>query len=97
LKNVNYTADKTVQKNDGDEFGVKFGDEFGVKFGVKLNATQEKILALMLSDATISIQQISEIVGITKRAIEKNINTLKLIGAIKREGSAKNGRWLVKS
>jgi len=95
LKNVNYTADKTTQENDGIEFGVKFGDGFGVKFGEKLNATQEKILALMSNDASINAQQISENIGITKRAVEKNISTLKKMGVVEREGSAKGGRWIV--
>lgn len=59
LKNVNYTTNKANLKNDG------------VKFGVKLNTTQEKILTLITEDANISTQKISEIVGVTKRAIEK--------------------------
>jgi len=92
LKNVNYIAAQNDRANDGE----KFGDRFGEKFGEKINATQEKIIALMRSDDSINTQKISDHIGITKRAVEKNISSLKKMGLIERVGSAKAGRWNVK-
>ncbi len=57
--------------------------------------TSEKILKLMLEDQFISINKLSEIVGVSKRSIERNIKNLQNNGSITRIGSAKGGHWKV--
>jgi ATP-dependent DNA helicase RecG len=42
-----------------------------------------------------TIAEISALLGITDRAVKKNLTTLKKAGAIKRIGPDKGGRWEV--
>jgi len=62
-----------------------------------LNETQKKIVALMAEKPEITTTEIAELLGITRRQIEKYVSELKTLGIIKREGSNKNGCWVVKS
>ncbi|MDP3147735.1 MAG: ATP-binding protein [Ignavibacteria bacterium] len=55
--------------------------------------SSEKIIALMRIDPQITIAQLSNSIGITTRAIEKQIEKLKNTGKIKRIGSDKEGYW----
>lgn len=55
--------------------------------------TTEKILKLIKEDSSITIFELSEKIGITKRNIEKNIVKLRKNGVIKRIGSDREGHW----
>lgn len=55
--------------------------------------TAELILDLIRSNPGMSTAQIGEHIGISKRAVLKQIDKLKLGGRLKRIGSAKNGHW----
>ncbi|MBT9545350.1 MAG: winged helix-turn-helix transcriptional regulator [Candidatus Sericytochromatia bacterium] len=54
-----------------------------------------KIVVLMQEQATISIPEIAAKLGLTTRAIEKQIRQLKADGVIHRVGPAKGGHWKV--
>jgi ATP-dependent DNA helicase RecG len=54
-----------------------------------------KILELISENKEISIPQIAEKIGLTTRAIEKNISILQKQGKLKRIGPAKGGHWEV--
>ena len=56
---------------------------------------QSKILEMMIKDPTISKQQISESLGISSTAVDKNIDVLKKKGLLKRVGPDKGGHWKV--
>jgi Fic family protein len=73
---------------------VKFGGKFGERFGE--NQTQNKIIEMMKEAPGVSAKTIAHRLGITPRAVEKNIRALKEAGYIERTGSAKGGHWLVK-
>lgn len=53
------------------------------------------IIGLMSRDPQISIVKISGEIGLTKRQVEKAIDSLKEAGIVRREGPAKGGRWIV--
>ena len=55
----------------------------------------EKILELITKDNKISAKQMAEKLGISSRAVEKNIAKLKASGKLKRMGLAKGGHWEV--
>jgi ATP-dependent DNA helicase RecG len=55
--------------------------------------SSEKILSLIRENPKISAKEISEIIGISSRAVEKNIAKLKEKGFLKRVGPAKGGYW----
>lgn len=49
----------------------------------------------MREQPEISARRIAEIIGLSARAVEKNINMLKEKGVIRRIGPAKGGHWQV--
>jgi len=77
------------------EFGIKFGEEFGTKFGIKFGINDKQILLSIYSNPSLSAAEISERIGISSRAVEKQIKKLKDLGIIIREGSRKNGMWII--
>ena len=85
---------KSPEMIDGYSCGVGTDKGFGINFGV--NATQRKIVDLMISNPHIKAQEIADMIGITKRNVEYAIRTLKKEGIVIRVGAAKNGQWMVK-
>jgi len=57
--------------------------------------TREKILKLVLEDASISIEEMSNRIGITQKGIEWQIMRLKKDGILERIGPAKGGYWKI--
>lgn len=55
----------------------------------------EKILILIKENKDISARELSKIIGISQRAVEKHISNLKKKGRLKRVGPAKGGYWKV--
>ena len=80
---------------DYDEYVKKFGeneDNSEKKFGDNLK-TSEIILELLKENPKLSAKKLSEKIGITSRAVEKQLANLVQKGIIKREGSPKGGHW----
>lgn len=78
-----------------EEFGVKFGKEFGVKFGVRFGANEKQVLLLLDETPTLSASDIAERIGLSKRGVEKQIKKFRDLGVITRQGSDKNGLWII--
>lgn len=57
--------------------------------------SQRKILSIILQNPRVSKKELSEKVSISTTAIDKNIQSLKKKGLLKRVGSAKGGHWEV--
>ncbi len=57
--------------------------------------SSEKILNLIKSDPHVSARSIAEQLGLTSRAVEKQIAQLKALGRLQRIGPAKGGHWEV--
>ena len=57
--------------------------------------TEAKIIAIARKSPSVSIPQIAEILGISTRAVEKQIRHLKQTNRIRRIGPAKGGNWQV--
>ena len=62
---------------------------------VKKQKSREKIIQLLKSHPDYSARKLAESIGITPKAIEKQLAKLKADGSIKREGPDKGGRWVV--
>ena len=84
-----------ISNTDGNEFGVKFGAKFGAKFGIKFGENEKRLLLLLNETPALSAQKLSEQIGISKRGVEKQLKKLKDAGVIIREGSDKNGFWII--
>jgi predicted HTH transcriptional regulator len=57
--------------------------------------TDEKILTFLQENPTATLTMLSEILGLTTRAIEKQLDSLKASGRLQRIGSARKGYWEV--
>ena len=61
----------------------------------KLDKTAKKILEEIAKDPFITAKQLSDLLSISLRAIEKQLARLKADGHIERIGSDKSGRWQI--
>ncbi len=87
---------KEVKNNINDEeFGAKFGVKFGVKFGIRFGISDKQILLALHSDPSSTAAEIAQRIGISQRAVEKQMKKFKDLGIIHREGSRKNGLWVI--
>lgn len=77
------------------QFNVTFGKEFGVKFGVKFGDNEKQLLLSLNSNPGMTAQDLANSLGITKRAIEKQIKKLRELNVLTRQGSTKNGLWVI--
>ncbi len=74
-------------------FGRKFGGAGGEMFGEGSEKSSEKILVLIKENKSISAREMAVIIGISQRAVEKQLAILKKEKRIKRVGGAKGGYW----
>ena len=58
--------------------------------------TRDKIIALIAEDGKLSAAALAEKIGISAKAVEKQLAKLKAEGIIDRKGHAKGGEWVVK-
>ena len=71
------------------------GDFVGDISETKLTERQHKILNLIKESPTISAKQMSEILSVTARTIERDISVMKKSGILKRIGSDNKGEWII--
>lgn len=76
-------------------FGRKFGGVSGERFGEDSEKSSEKILALIKENKSISAREMAGIIGISQRAVEKQLAILRKKEIVKRVGGAKGGYWFV--
>ena len=85
--------------NDTDpidkEFGIKFGEEFGIKFGIKFGINEKRLLLLLHSNPSSTAVDVAELTGMSLRGAEKMMKKLRESGVIIRQGSRKNGLWII--
>jgi predicted HTH transcriptional regulator len=60
-----------------------------------LAKTEDRIVDLIRQDNTVSTEQLGKLLGISKRAVLKQIDKLKNQGRLRRIGPAKGGHWEV--
>ena len=58
--------------------------------------TRDKIIALIAEDGKLSAAALAKKIGISAKAVEKQLAKLKAEGIIDRKGPAKGGEWVVK-
>ena len=67
------------------------------KINVKITANQKKILEAIKQNPFVTQEELSQIVGIAKLNINKNMKKLQEQGIIERVGADKNGSWQIKT
>ena len=60
-----------------------------------LTENQQAILNLIAQDPNVSMSQMAEDIGISKRKVLDNINKLKALGIVARLGAKKGGHWQI--
>ena len=68
-----------------------------VNAGAKLTKTQEKIIALLEKNSSISQSEIAKKMKINESTVYRNIEKLKQLEILERKGSDKAGVWIIKS
>ena len=76
---------------DNTEFTEKFTERFTEKF----TESEQKILDELIKNPYITQTQLSELIGISKRSIIKNMKSLKEKNIIQRVGSDRKGYWKI--
>jgi len=84
------------QKISGKKPGAKTGNDARERVGgTTQETTQEKILALLGKQPSITRRELSEKIGISHDGIKYHLNKLKMAGLIKHVGPTKAGQWEV--
>lgn len=83
-------------RNSVEKFGVNV-DQSGDTLETlkKVSKTAQKIIDLVISDPSITADNMANKIRVTKRAIEKNIKTLRDMEILFHEGSDKTGYWRI--
>ena len=61
-----------------------------------MNETQRRIVELIDKNSTITITAIMKELQMSDSGVRKNIDKLKEMGILERQGSNKKGRWIIK-
>ncbi len=62
----------------------------------KLTERQQKILNLVKESPTITGKQMSEMLSVSQRTIERDLAALQKMDVLKREGKDNDGIWIIK-
>ena len=71
------------------------GDHDGDMSETKLTERQQKILNLIKESPTITGKQMSEILSVSQRTIERDLSALQKFGVLKHEGKDNDGKWII--
>lgn len=71
------------------------GDHDGDVSETKLTERQQRILNLIAKSPTISGRQMSEILSVSQRTIERDLSVLQKIGVLRHEGKDNSGMWVI--
>ena len=82
---------KISEQNKNQEFTEKFTEKFTERF----SENEQNILNELIKNPYITQVQLSELLGISKRSIIKNMKNLKDKNKIKRIGSDRKGYWKI--
>lgn len=85
---INQNAEKFGANTE--KFGVSAEKHYG-----KISRTGQRIIDIVISDPSVTAESMSDKIGISKRAIEKNIKVLRDRGILIHEGSDKSGYWRI--
>lgn len=72
-------------------------DNKNVGLNVGLNNTEKRVLELLLLNPNENALSLCEIIGVSKRTSERALKSLQEKGFIERQGSKRDGSWIVKN
>ena len=84
-----------ISRKPHEELALVSEQKSSGKSSGKKQKSSGKILELLRADNTISIPELAAKIGISERAVEKQLANLRDTGALRRVGPAKGGKWEV--
>jgi predicted HTH transcriptional regulator len=87
------SSKKSEESSEKSEEGSEKSEESSEKSEEGSEKSSEKIRKMIRDNPYVTIEELSELLNITTRAVEKNLSNLKNKGQIKRIGSNKGGYW----
>ncbi|MCL2064217.1 MAG: Fic family protein [Candidatus Cloacimonetes bacterium] len=86
-----------VYKNTSQNASIEYaGINAGINAGIKLSKTQEKILSLIGKQDNITQEEIAKKIKISVSTVFRNIEKLKQLNLLSRNGARKDGLWVIK-
>lgn len=85
MKNLLVFPMKSQKGAKREQKGSRKGDE-----------RKQAMLAILANNPTITQTQIMEEMNLTRKQVQKDMKELQLEGVLVREGTNRNGRWVVK-
>ena len=73
----------------------KFGDKVRTDAPKNIGKTAQKIIDFVISDSSMSAETMAYKIGISSRAVEKQIAKLRSMGILSREGANFGGYWRI--
>lgn len=97
LYNMNYNEAQNDGINEEINVGIK-RENVGINDSEKANTElrQNSILKIIKDNGDISAIEISKILNVTARTIERDLKELKELSKIEYVGSRKSGKWIIK-
>ncbi|WP_394351684.1 MarR family transcriptional regulator [Lunatibacter salilacus] len=98
LSRTSKSSEKNSEKSSesGSEQWLKTKATILEKVNFKINKSQWKILRIIIDRPQSIIQEMADQIGLSTRAIEKNLEKLKAADLVVRTGSDISGIWTVK-
>jgi len=84
---------KNTSNNGGS--GGKIGGSGGNLAAVQLTDTQKQICDAIRKDPEITVSQMSAVLSIAKRTLERNLSNMQKMGVLKHEGNTSAGHWVI--
>lgn len=80
---------EVIDQIDNKNVGLNVG------LNVALNKTEKKVIELLIENPSVASVELAEIIGVTKRTIERTFKSLQEKKMIERIGSKRDGNWIV--
>lgn len=92
---ANIMREKFMAIQKGKTFEKDVVSNVGSMSAVQLTERQKEILDLIIKDSFISAQQMSVILSVVKRTIERDLAAMQKKGILLREGNTSAGHWVI--
>lgn len=92
---VNEGVNDSVNVGVNNDNSASVGENVGEKSEINISGRQKDIIDLIKKSPTITAKQLSEILSVTSRTVERDISSLKDMGILSRKGTDKSGEWIL--
>lgn len=83
----------TLKTHQGNEIDVNVGRNVGRNYD--LTESEHQVLELIIENNRLTIKEVALLLSISQRQAERLFASLKSKGVLSRQGSTKNGFWII--